>query len=262
MEAGSAADPQIRRLRDYKAVIYRTNVSGLASLEDYRVAFGALAAENREWLCAQLPLFEVLYRVCGLVTDVPMIALMHPPGEPLPAEIQHWLGYLEEVVTATGIQVLEARESTEPSQEDFSVRGRQDCAIAFLALGDVDGDAIRRLAWERHGDNWRHSQYVIELAAREGAIPRPVRGIAAAAVCTAPTCRPGRCSRHSHCRASNDVRRPGKAPLGLDRRGEARCALDLVRRHGQAGRPTEVAGCTVRSGHIRSRGTVGSAEIA
>lgn len=73
-----------------------------------------------------------------------------------------------EVVTATGTQVLEARESNEPSQEDFSVRGRQDCAIAFLALGDVEGDAIRRLAWERHGDNWRHSRHVIELAAGKG----------------------------------------------------------------------------------------------
>ncbi len=102
LEAGSAADPQIRRLRDYNAVIHRTNVSGLASVEDYSVAFGALAAENREWLCAQLKLFEVLYRVCGLVTDVPMMALLHPPGEPLPAEIQHGLEHLEEVVTATG----------------------------------------------------------------------------------------------------------------------------------------------------------------
>ena len=86
LEAASGADPQARLLENYKAVIHRTNVSGLASLEDYRVAFRALAAENREWLCAQLPLFEVLYRVCGLVADVPMMALMYPPGEPLPAE--------------------------------------------------------------------------------------------------------------------------------------------------------------------------------
>lgn len=106
LEAGSAADPPVRRLRDYKAVIYRTNVSGLASVEDYSVAFGALAAENREWLCAQLPLFEVLERVCGPVTDVPMVVLLHPPGGPLPAEIQHGLEHLEEVVTATGTQVL------------------------------------------------------------------------------------------------------------------------------------------------------------
>lgn len=168
LEAGSAADSQVRRLRDYNAVIHRTNVSGLASLEDYRVAFGALAAENRELLCAQLPLFEVLHRVCGPVRDAPMMALMYPPGEPLPAEIQHRLEYLEEVVTATGTQVLEALESTEPSREDFSVRGRQDCAVGFLSLGVVDGDAIRRLAWERHGDNWRHSRYVIELAAGKG----------------------------------------------------------------------------------------------
>ncbi len=102
LEDGNACDPQVPSTTNYNSVIYRTNVSGLASLEDYSVAFKALGAENREWLCAQLPLFEVLDRVCGLVTDVPMMALLHPPGEPLPAEIQHRLEHLEEVVTATG----------------------------------------------------------------------------------------------------------------------------------------------------------------
>jgi len=168
LEAASAADPQARLMHNHKAVIYRTNVTGLASLEDYRVAFEALAAENRESWCAQLPLFHALSRVGGPVTDVRMVVLMSPPGESLPAEIQHRLGHLEEVVTATGTQVLEARESTDPSREDFSVRGRQDCAVVFLALGDVEGDAIRRLAWERHGDQWRHSRYVTKLASRKG----------------------------------------------------------------------------------------------
>lgn len=32
----------------------------------------------------------------------------------------------------------------------------------------MEGNAIRRLAWERHGDGWRHSRYVTELASRKG----------------------------------------------------------------------------------------------
>ncbi len=167
LDAASAMGSQEQTMQSHRSCIHRTNVTGLASLQDYKVAFGALARENREWLCAQVPLFTKIHRVSGLDDDVAWVA-MFPPGEPLPEGIQRGLSRLEEVVTATGTQVLEARESNTPFASDFSVSGRQDCAIRFLTLGDAEGNPIRRLVWERRGSIWQHSPYVLELAASRG----------------------------------------------------------------------------------------------
>jgi hypothetical protein len=78
------------------------------------------------------------------------------------------LRQLEEVVTATGTQVLEMRECDDPYAHWYSVRGRQDAAILYLALGDAEGGPIRRLVWEPHGAIWQHTAYALKLSAANG----------------------------------------------------------------------------------------------
>lgn len=72
------------------------------------------------------------------------------------------------MATATGTQVLEMRDSDEPLAADYSVIGRQDRATLYLALGDAEGDAIRRRVWEREGGRWRHTPYIRAVAATHG----------------------------------------------------------------------------------------------
>ncbi len=136
-------------------------------MSDFRVAFGPLAEETRESLCAQVPVFAALERVGVPISGVASL-VMHPPGEPLPDALSESFRELEEVVTATRTQVLEARQSGGPRADAFSVGGRQSSATLFLALGEAEGDAIRRTVWERDGETWRHSKYVAESATNNG----------------------------------------------------------------------------------------------
>jgi hypothetical protein len=153
---------------DYREVIHRTNVTGLANLRDFRIAFRWLAMEERKGLCAEAPMLAAVDRICGPVTGARTVAI-HPPGEALPEETREGLRRLEEIVTATGTQVLAARESDDPNlAAEFSVSARQDCAILYLALGDAEGSAVRGLVWEPHGDTWRHTRNALSLAAKDG----------------------------------------------------------------------------------------------
>lgn len=156
-----------REWSDYTQAIHRTNETGLASVNDYRVAFGPLAEETRESSCAQVPVFAALERVGVPIGGVASL-VMHPPGEPLPEALRESFRELEEVVTATTTQVLEARQSGGPRADAFSVGGRQTSATSVLALGEAEGDAIRRTVWERDGETWRHSEYIAESATNNG----------------------------------------------------------------------------------------------
>ena len=157
-----------RPMSDYWEAIHRTNVTGLASLRDYELAFGPLAMETREWLCAQAPLLATIDRLYGPVRGAPA-ASIHPPGDPLPEEMREDLRRLEDAVTATGTQVLESRESDDPDlAAEFSVHKRQEYAILHLALGDAEGSVVRELVWKRHKTVWRHTRYALELAATKG----------------------------------------------------------------------------------------------
>jgi hypothetical protein len=156
-----------RRRANYRAAIERTNVTGLASLRDYQALFAPLLRESREWLCAQVPVVAAIDRVCGPVSGVPTVA-MYPPGEPLPEPLRRDLEQLEEVATATGTQILQARNSDDSLAAVSSVSGRRECALAYLVVGDVEGNPIRQLIRERHGTTWQHSAMVLELAASRG----------------------------------------------------------------------------------------------
>lgn len=167
LEVAQARASWARQQSDYRAAIERTNVTGLASLRDYQSVLGASVQETREWLCAQMPLIAATERVGGSVSGVLAVAI-YPPDQPLPKVLRRDLEQLEQVATATGTQVLEARNASDSLAAACSVSGRQECAIAYLVVGDVEGNRIRRLIWQLHGSDWQLSPTVLELAAARG----------------------------------------------------------------------------------------------
>lgn len=113
-------------------------------------------------------MYAAMERVSGPVSGA-VTAGVHPPGDELPLETRRDLTWIRDVVMATRTQVLEARDSHDPLvAQALSVRGRQDAAILYLALGDADGNAVRTAVWERHVTEWQPSAYSVKLAAKLG----------------------------------------------------------------------------------------------
>jgi hypothetical protein len=144
------------RMRDasswaaYRAKLEQTNVTGLASLADYEATHRGEGRRRRDWIVAVTPVFCAISIREGPLSGLATLG-MHPPGERLPKEQVEALEYMAEVVHATGAQILEMRDSDDPKAMDFTVRGRIELAIWYLALGGREGMAVRELAWERVG---------------------------------------------------------------------------------------------------------------
>lgn len=151
-----------------RRVYQRTNVTGLARRRDYEMAFGPLARERREAMCAPVP-FLVALRDRG----VPVVSLggvaAYAPDEHLPQDLQKLLADMNEVVEATGTQILEMRENGGEQSCDFSVRGRQELGILMVALGDARASRLRETAWTGNGQGaFKFSAVTKRAAARDG----------------------------------------------------------------------------------------------
>lgn len=152
---------------DYRRALWRTNRTGLASLSDYKITFAGLARERREWLCATASLHYQLSKVADEMRGIGTINI-HRPGTSLPVGLRQELAHLTEVVFATGTQILEIRDSSDPRAAQFSVQARMECATWYLALGDPEGAQVRERIWEREGRTWHLTNYATDLAQQRG----------------------------------------------------------------------------------------------
>ena len=151
-----------------RALLERTNVTGLASLRDYTATHSADARDLRDWIVAFTPVFDAMAIRSGEpVSGLPTVGI-HPPDQRLPrAQVQD-LQHMAEVVHATGTQILEMRNSGGPQAADFSVQGRMALVSWFLALGGIDGMAVRELVWVREDSRWHYSSRAQQLSRTMG----------------------------------------------------------------------------------------------
>lgn len=168
MRKGLGAKPATSAvLTDYRQAIRATNVTGLASRRQYELVFKASARETRNYLCAWVPFMRAM-QDAGLPQDGVVSVGLFPPGLPLSKSLQRSLREIEEVVNASGTQVLEMREGGGVRSRQFTVEGRQECAIALIALGDVCGTAVRVRSWVRTGRTWEVSAFALRQASLYG----------------------------------------------------------------------------------------------
>lgn len=155
-------------LFDWQQTLRRTNVTGLASRRDYESAFAPLVRETRKAMCAPVP-FLVALRGRGVSVGSLGAVGAFAPNEQLPHELRDLLVDMNEVMEATGTQVLEMREHGEARAREFSVQGRIEVAVRMVALGDTDGAQLRQTAWTRNGQgDWHLSALTKRAAARDG----------------------------------------------------------------------------------------------
>ena len=121
----------------------------------------------RDSICGEVP-FAVAVRDAGIPVEAIMEVGTYPPDAEVPPHVHRDLVDIEEVVDATGTQVLEMREQGGPEAERFTVHGRQRYATLMIAFGDTLGTLVRNLAWTREGDGWKISQFAQEQAALHG----------------------------------------------------------------------------------------------
>ena len=139
----------------YLRAIHRTNVTGLATREDYEIAFAAVGREIREEMCGQV-VFALALREAG----VPIAGIIevgtYPPNVELPPEVREHLETIAEVVDATGTQVLEMREQGGPEADRFTTAARQEYGSWMVAFGDIDGTTSERTGLDP-GRRWLES---------------------------------------------------------------------------------------------------------
>jgi hypothetical protein len=155
----------------YFRAIHRTNVTGMATRHDYELAFAAIGAENRQALCGWVP-FLVALRDAGIDCEGPETVGLYPPGEDLPPELRALLQEIDEVVEASGTQVLHMREIGGARSQQFSVAGRQEGGILMVALGDAQGSKVREAAWSSSEQGWKVSSRAARHSRRYG-LSRP-----------------------------------------------------------------------------------------
>lgn len=153
---------------DYWHALTLTHETGLARRHHYALTMGSEAKRLRNWLCACVPYFLGLelqpdQKVSGRGTVV-----LYPPDAQLPREIADELEYFETVVSASGTQIVEMRDSDDPRADDFSPSVRREYATFLLAVGDPQGLLIRQMAWEAADDGWRLSKVARNLSANDG----------------------------------------------------------------------------------------------
>jgi hypothetical protein len=151
----------------YRRAIYLANVTGLATREHYERSFGHLGEGLRRQLCGQVP-FALALRSAGVACEGLIEVAMHPLDVELPSRVLTLLIELNEIVEATGTQVLAMREAGGPEAERFTVSGRRECGVLMVAFGDAAGTSVRELAWTSDGHGWKVSALAHDQAARHG----------------------------------------------------------------------------------------------
>lgn len=151
----------------YRNALHRTNVTGLASRKDYKLAFPAICRQEAEHLCGLVP-FHLALMEAGIACDGVGTIGLYPPNEEIPPALRQHLLEIEEVVDASGTQVMEMRESSDPRAGQFTVAARQQHGIMLVALGDAFGAHVRSLAWSTDGEGWQVSAFATTQAARYG----------------------------------------------------------------------------------------------
>jgi hypothetical protein len=167
----SVATSLQRRTDAYLRTIHRTNVTGMATRHDYELAFAAIGAETRQSLCGWVP-FLVALRDARIDCEGPGTVGLYPPGEDLPPELRAFLQEIDEVVEASGTQVLHMREGGGARSQQFSVAGRQERGILMVALGDAEGSKVREVAWSSSEEGWKVSSHAVRQSRRYG-LSRP-----------------------------------------------------------------------------------------
>lgn len=151
----------------YWRAVHLSNVTGLASLKHYEAAFAGLGRDSRANLCGWVPFLFAL-RNAGIECEGLATVGLYPPNAELPPKLRQQLLEIEEVVEASGTQVLEMRESEGPRAEQFTISARQEFGITLVALGDASGTKMRSMAWSADGAGWSISSFALEQAACHG----------------------------------------------------------------------------------------------
>ncbi len=172
MNSGRRRTASVRKssdpLADWARTIHRTNVTGLGTRRDYELAFVALAREQREALCARVP-FHVGLRNNGVSIGHLGALGAYAPDEQLPQELSDRLAVINEVVEASGTQIVEMRQNGGERSEEFSVEGRMNAGILMVAVGDTDASLLRQTAWASDGKGgWKFSAVTEDAATRDG----------------------------------------------------------------------------------------------
>jgi len=136
MNAGRGRTTSVRKssdpLADWARIFHRTNVTGLGTRRDYELAFASLACEQRKLLCAPVP-FLVGLRNNGVSIGHLTAPGAYAPHERLPQELRDRLAVMNEVVEASGTQIVEIRQNGGERSEEFSVEGRMNAGILMVA---------------------------------------------------------------------------------------------------------------------------------
>jgi len=91
------------------------------------------------------------------------------PHEQLPQELRDRLVVMNEVVEASGTQIVEIRQNGGERSEEFSVEGRMNAGTLMVAFGDTDASLLRQTAWARDGrGGWKFSAVTEDAATRHG----------------------------------------------------------------------------------------------
>ncbi len=172
MNSGRRRTASVRKssdpLADWARTIHRTNVTGLGTRRDYGLVFASLAYEQREALCALVPFLVGLRNNGVSIGDLTALGA-YAPDEQLPQELRDRLAVINEVVEASGTQIVEMRQNGGERSEEFSVEGRMNAGILMVAVGDTDASLLRQTAWDRDGrGGWKFSAVTEDAATRDG----------------------------------------------------------------------------------------------
>jgi len=162
--ARKSSDP----LADWARTIHRTNVTGLGTRRDYELVFASLACEQREAFCASVPFLVGLRNNGVSIGDLGALGA-YAPDEQLPQELRDRLAVMNEVVEASGTQIVEIRQNGGERSEEYSVEGRMNAGTLMVAFGDTDASLLRQTAWARDGKGgWKFSAVTEDAATRHG----------------------------------------------------------------------------------------------
>ena len=172
MNSGRGRAASVRKssdpLADWARTIHRTNVTGLGTRRDYELAFASLASQHLKALCAPVP-FLVGLRNNGVSIGHLGALGAYAPHEQLPQELRDRLAVMNEVVQASGTQIVEIRQNGGERSEEFSVEGRMNAGTLMAAFGDTNASLLRKTAWARDGKGgWKFSALTEDAAPRHG----------------------------------------------------------------------------------------------
>ena len=172
MNSGRGRAASVRKssdlLADRARTIHRTNVTGMGTRRDYELACASSANQHRKAFCALVPFLVGLRNNGVSIGDLGALGA-YAPDEQLPQELRDRLAVVNEVVEASGTQIVEIRQNGEERAEEFSVEGRMNAGTLMVAFGDTDASLLRQTAWARDGKGgWKFSAVTEDAATRHG----------------------------------------------------------------------------------------------